>query len=82
MHHEPKVTREEPAHAMMARVLLPGTNLHVSRVCLGTMQFAGFPGHEAPAQELVTATVKSALDSGINFFDCAECYGADHAAHR
>ena len=56
--------------------------LAVSRVCLGTMQFAAFPGHPAPAQSVVTATVRAALDSGINFFDCAECYGADHAAHK
>ena len=46
------------------------------------MQFAAFPGHAAPDQACVTATVKAATDLGINFFDCAECYGADHAAHR
>jgi len=73
---------KEGGRTEMEMIALPRTALRVSRVCLGTMQFAAFPGHPAPSQQTVTATVKAAIDSGVNFFDAAECYGADHAAHK
>lgn len=72
--------------AATARVTLPGTDLSVSRVCLGTMQFAGSEelGKEDVTwgktnQQTVNETVVAALDAGINFFDCAEAYGGRQA---
>lgn len=68
------------------RVKLPGTELLVSRVCLGTQQFSGsteLGRHDvswgAMSQDTVDAIVVAALDLGINFFDCAEAYGGGHA---
>jgi aryl-alcohol dehydrogenase-like predicted oxidoreductase len=48
---------------------LPGTDLHVSHVCLGTMTW-GEQNSEADAQ----AQLDFALDRGINFIDTAEMY--------
>jgi aryl-alcohol dehydrogenase-like predicted oxidoreductase len=53
----------------MDRRTLPGTDLTVSRVCLGTMTFG------AQADEAVAASmVDAALDHGVNFFDTANVY--------
>jgi aryl-alcohol dehydrogenase-like predicted oxidoreductase len=65
---------------------LPGTDLKVSAVCMGTQQFTG-SGEDGVvdvtwgsiSQDEVTNTVHQALDSGINFFDCALGYGAGQA---
>ena len=58
----------------MEYVVLPNTDLKVSRVCLGTMQFAGsVEGGRKDVtwgdidQPTVTATVVAALNAGINF---------------
>lgn len=48
---------------------LPGTDLHVSNVCLGTMTW-GEQNSEADAH----AQLDLALDAGINFIDTAEMY--------
>ena len=73
----------------MEYVVLPGTSLRVSRVCLGTMQFSGSAENGTDdvtwgsmSQDAVIATVHAALDCGINFFDCAEAYGKDNTAER
>ncbi|GAU90130.1 hypothetical protein RvY_02594 [Ramazzottius varieornatus] len=56
---------------------LPGTDLSVSRVCLGTWQFNGgqaditWSGQE---EKLSKAIVDKALETGVNFFDTAEAY--------
>jgi len=50
---------------------LPGTDLRVSRLCLGTMTF-GSQVDEAGS----LAMVDLALDAGINFFDTANVYNA------
>ncbi len=50
---------------------LPGTELQVSRLCLGTMTF-GSQVDEAGS----LAMVDLALDRGINFFDTANVYNA------
>jgi len=50
---------------------LPGTDLEVSRLCLGTMTF-GSQVDEAGS----LAMVDLALDAGINFFDTANVYNA------
>jgi aryl-alcohol dehydrogenase (NADP+) len=48
---------------------LPGTDLHVSHVCLGTMTW-GEQNSESDAQ----AQLDYAMDQGINFIDTAEMY--------
>ncbi|HYM11748.1 MAG TPA: aldo/keto reductase [Bryobacterales bacterium] len=49
--------------------LLPGTDLKVSRVCMGTMTFG------SQADEVVSRSiVDRCLDAGINFFDTANSY--------
>lgn len=53
----------------MDTLTLKGTNLKVSRICFGTMTFAGQSGEETAAQ-----MVDRCLDSGINFFDTANAY--------
>jgi len=66
--------------------VLPGTDLKVSAVCLGTQQFSA-SGEDGVVdvtwgsikQEDVTRTVHKALDSGINFMDCALGYGGGQA---
>jgi len=49
--------------------ILPGTDLNVSRVCLGTMTW-GEQNSEAQAHE----QLDYAIDQGINFIDTAEMY--------
>ncbi|MEW6749886.1 MAG: aldo/keto reductase [Candidatus Latescibacterota bacterium] len=53
----------------MKRCVLPGTDLEVSALCLGTMTF-GTPVGEEEA----TALVLRALDLGVNFVDTANSY--------
>jgi aryl-alcohol dehydrogenase-like predicted oxidoreductase len=73
----------------MQYVILPGTDLRVSRLCLGTMQFAGSVEKGTSDvtwgsvdESTATATVLAALDLGINFFDCAEAYGQNRQAEQ
>ena len=53
----------------MQYLTLPGTNLNVSRVCLGTMTW-GEQNSEADAH----AQLDYAMEQGINFIDTAEMY--------
>ncbi|MCB2147583.1 MAG: aldo/keto reductase [Deltaproteobacteria bacterium] len=50
--------------------LLGNTGIRVSQLCMGTMTF----GREAD-KSASEAIFKRCLDSGINFFDCANVYG-------
>jgi aryl-alcohol dehydrogenase-like predicted oxidoreductase len=67
-----------------ARRRLGATDIEITPVGLGCMQFAGdgflsrqmFPGIEQPA---VTEIVKAALDGGVSWFDTAEMYGQGHS---
>ena len=57
------------------------TNIQVTPVGLGLMEFAGGGGLVGPAfpviiQDEKNAVVKAGLDGGINWFDTAELYGA------
>lgn len=55
----------------MEYITLPGTELKVSRICLGTMQFSN--SWEWPCdQATATAVVDAAIQEGINFFDTAQ----------
>ncbi len=47
------------------------TGLYVSRVCLGTMAFGGLCDEKESFR-----IMDEALDNGVNFFDCANVYGA------
>ena len=49
--------------------VLPGTDLNVSRVCLGTMTWG-----EQNTEEEAHEQLDYALDQGINFIDTAEMY--------
>jgi aryl-alcohol dehydrogenase-like predicted oxidoreductase len=52
------------------------TALHVSKISYGTWQFGGDWGHVERAQwDAGKATVRRALELGINFFDTAQAYG-------
>ena len=48
---------------------LPGTDIKVSKICLGTMTF-GKQNTEADGHE----QMDYALNQGVNFFDTAELY--------
>ena len=57
------------------------SNIQVTPIGLGMMEFAGGGGLMGSAfpvidQDEKNATVKAALDGGINWFDTAELYGA------
>ncbi|HOA94845.1 MAG TPA: aldo/keto reductase, partial [Quisquiliibacterium sp.] len=53
--------------------ILPGTDLKVSEVCLGTMTW-GEQNTEADAH----AQLEHALDAGVTFIDTADVYGNGH----
>ncbi len=56
--------------------LLGGTKIEVSVVALGCWSFAG-DAYWGPQEDRDSiATVRAALDEGVNFFDTAESYGA------
>jgi len=55
-------------------LIIPGTQLRVSRVALGTWPMGGWMWGGADARESV-ATIGSALDRGINLIDTAPVYG-------
>lgn len=57
------------------------TNLHITPIGLGMMEFAGGGKLMGPVFPVIPQTdknaiVKAALDGGINWFDTAELYGA------
>lgn len=57
------------------------TNIEVTPIGLGMMEFAGGGGLMGSAfpiieQEIKNATVQAGLDGGVNWFDTAELYGA------
>jgi len=53
----------------MDRITLKGTDLEVSRLCMGTMTFGGQADETASA-----AMVDACLEAGINFIDTANVY--------
>lgn len=59
----------------MRLVPVPNTDLNVSQLCFGCWGIASdfHWGDRDPQQS--TATIKAALDSGVNFFDTAAVYG-------
>jgi aryl-alcohol dehydrogenase-like predicted oxidoreductase len=70
-----------PAENSLSLRPLGKTDIQVTPIGLGMMEFAGGGGLMGSAfpvisQENKNATVKAALDGGINWFDTAELYGA------
>ncbi|XP_070565685.1 uncharacterized oxidoreductase YccK-like [Ptychodera flava] len=68
----------------MEKTTLPGTDLNVSRICIGCWQFNADKSDKTwPAQteETSKAIVDKALELGVNFFDTAEAYGS-HASEK
>jgi aryl-alcohol dehydrogenase-like predicted oxidoreductase len=53
---------------------IPGTSLHVSRVALGTWAMGGWMWGGTDERESI-ATIRAALDQGINLIDTAPAYG-------
>src|SRR5512135_2134263 len=69
------------ANGQIAKRTLGRTNIAVTPIGLGMMEFAGGGGLMGFAfpqidQQVKNATVKAGLDSGVNWFDTAELYGA------
>jgi aryl-alcohol dehydrogenase-like predicted oxidoreductase len=62
------------AHAMDYRKLR-GTEIEISAIALGCWPFGAPDTWGRQDDEVSIATVKAALDAGINFFDTAEGYG-------
>eukprot|EP01102_Stenamoeba_stenopodia_P020614 TRINITY_DN8108_c0_g1_i2.p1 TRINITY_DN8108_c0_g1~~TRINITY_DN8108_c0_g1_i2.p1 ORF type:complete len:339 (-),score=91.01 TRINITY_DN8108_c0_g1_i2:49-1065(-) len=59
---------------------VPGTDLKVSTICYGTWNFGDVNtwGRKFTTDEAKQA-IDTAIECGINFFDCAEAYGAGRA---
>jgi len=74
---------------MTSQIILPTrslgkTNIHITPIGLGMMEFSGQHGIFGAAfpdlsQEHMNGIVKAALDGGINWFDTAEFYGLGHS---
>ncbi|MCI6216642.1 MAG: aldo/keto reductase [Mollicutes bacterium] len=55
-------------------VVIPNTNIRVSRICFGGCPMGGYGWGKSKEEDFIIA-VQSALDNGINFFDTADIYG-------
>jgi aryl-alcohol dehydrogenase-like predicted oxidoreductase len=55
------------------------SDLHVSRLCLGTWNMGGAKGWGPEDDERSIELIRRAQDSGCNFFDTAHGYGRGHA---
>ena len=69
------------SNMQVAKRTLGKTNIEVTPIGLGMMEFAGGGGLMGSAfpiieQENKNATIKAGLDGGINWFDTAELYGS------
>lgn len=58
----------------MEYITLPGSNLRVSRFCMGGCPMGGYGWGRVSEDELIDA-IHAALDAGVNFFDTADTYG-------
>ncbi len=55
-------------------ICIKNTNLKVSELCMGGCPLGGYGWGKVEKTDLINA-VKTAVDSGINFFDTADTYG-------
>lgn len=58
----------------MEYITLPGSDLRVSRFCMGGCPMGGYGWGQVHEDELIGA-IHAALDAGVNFFDTADTYG-------
>ncbi len=58
----------------MEYIKLKNTDISVSRLCMGGCPMGGY-GWGYVSENAVIATVHSAIDGGVNFFDTADTYG-------
>ncbi len=58
----------------MEHVTIPGTDLRVSRICLGTWAIGGWMWGGTEEKESIK-TIHAALDKGVNLIDTAPVYG-------
>ena len=65
----------------MDRRQLARTSIYVSPVALGCWPIAGMTSLDVNESDSIK-TIQAALDSGINFFDTAYCYGTDGESER
>ncbi|KAA0154496.1 hypothetical protein FNF29_02373 [Cafeteria roenbergensis] len=64
------------APAKMPRKTIPGTDIEVSVMCLGTWQFGDPSGtYTKQSEEVEAEIVRQAVAAGVNFIDTAEGYG-------
>jgi aryl-alcohol dehydrogenase-like predicted oxidoreductase len=67
-------SRDETIVATMEFAHIPGTSLKISRVALGTWAIGGWMWGGTEDEESI-ATIRAALDQGINVIDTAPVYG-------
>ncbi len=60
---------------------LGNTDMQISTVALGTWPMAGMTSLNVNDPDSL-ATIQSALDSGVNFFDTAYCYGPNGESEK
>ena len=70
----PQAIQSQLSEVDMELVTIPGTQLRVSRVALGTWAMGGWMWGGSDERESV-ATIHAALDQGINLIDTAPVYG-------
>ena len=58
----------------MEKLLIKKTDLSVSALCMGGCPLGGYGWGDTQRDDLINA-VRTAVDSGINFFDTADTYG-------
>lgn len=58
----------------MQKVQIKKTDLYVSALCMGGCPLGGYGWGDVQRTDLINA-VKTAVDSGVNFFDTADTYG-------
>jgi aryl-alcohol dehydrogenase-like predicted oxidoreductase len=69
-----QIQRQESQESAAESVAIPGTALRVSRVALGTWAMGGWMWGGTDERESI-ATIRAALDQGINLIDTAPAYG-------
>src|SRR5258708_11365579 len=70
----PQANQMQQQEVAAESVDIPGTALQVSRVALGTWAMGGWMWGGTDERESV-ATIRAALDEGINLIDTAPVYG-------